>query len=404
MNQTIERDFIWVGWLKLQWTSQILMTRDQLMRARLTNVGGYSMDLTVVYGANNCEDCRHLWGWINNLREIANDKDWIMIEDFSEMLVPEECDGRGDFDQIRVGEFNSTTQGFLELNSVGGFYTWTNGFRPNHARTKLDWMFGNRGWLERWPHSWPLIHYGLSSDHVALILKVIQSNELELYKVGGFEVESHLIYGDDHTLFCRASWRSFHTMKCVLNEFYEYMRLTMNQQKSFIMVSASVTNGPELAAIAGIQLRSLPIQHLGIHVTGCTIHHVDCARLIEMLEGTMNRWKNKSLSNAGRVQLLQWLFAGIFNCITQSAIEEGVKQNPFNILSVPMGHPEGSPLERHHIPKGQRRIGSLGLQIAPAWRKRQAMHDDYEHIKAYGWAGQRGSMWSRDCLTESQND
>lgn len=169
----------------------------------------------------------------------------------------------------------------------------------------------------------------------------------------------------------------------------------MNQQKSFIMVSASVTNGPELAAIAGIQLRSLPIQHLGVHVIGCTIHHVDCARLIEMLEGTMNRWKNESLSNADRVQLLQWLFTGIFNCITQSATEEGIKQNPFNILSVPMGHSEGSPLERHHIPKGQRGIGSLGLQIAPACRKRQAMHDDYEHIKAYGRAGQRGYVKQR---------
>lgn len=37
------------------------------------------------------------------------------------------------------------------------------------------------------------------------LAKVIQSNELELYKVGGVEVENHLIYGDDLTLFYRAS-------------------------------------------------------------------------------------------------------------------------------------------------------------------------------------------------------
>lgn len=66
--------------------------------------------------------------------------------------------------------------------------------------------------------------------------------------------------------------------------------------------------------------QNLPIQHLGVPVTGCTLRHEDCTKLIDALEGTLSRWKNKCLSNIGCIQLLQLLFVGRFNYITQSAI------------------------------------------------------------------------------------
>lgn len=69
-----------------------------------------------------------------------------MIDDFNEILILEERDKHGKFDQFGANEFNMATQGFLELNNTEGcYYPWSNAFGPNHTKTtclgtKLDGM------------------------------------------------------------------------------------------------------------------------------------------------------------------------------------------------------------------------------------------------------------------------
>lgn len=63
-------------------------------------------------------------------------------------------------------------------------------------------------------------------------------------------------------------------MKLILEDFCNFTGLSINQQqKSFLTLSANVTDGQDLAMIAGLQLQNLPIQHLGVPVTGRTIRH-----------------------------------------------------------------------------------------------------------------------------------
>lgn len=80
-----------------------------------------------------------------------------------------------------------------------------------------------------------------------------------LYTIGGTKVESHLAYADDPTLFCKALNESFFNMREILKDFYDFSRLQISQEKSYIGLSVSVTNGDELAKVSGLHLKHLSI-------------------------------------------------------------------------------------------------------------------------------------------------
>ncbi|GKF19407.1 hypothetical protein Tco_0068045, partial [Tanacetum coccineum] len=55
----------------------------------------------------------------------------------------------------------------------------------------------------------------------------------------------------------------------------------------------------------------LPVKYLGVPLVSSRLVFKDCKELIEKVEGCINDWKNKSLSIAGRLQLVQSVIASM---------------------------------------------------------------------------------------------
>lgn len=78
----------------------------------------------------------------------------------------------------------------------------------------------------------------------------------------------------------------------------------MNNEKNYAVFSASINNGEELLGIFRLLVKSLPIQHLGVPITRKTIKHQDYNNLLDALQVTLNRLKDKCLTRARRIWLV----------------------------------------------------------------------------------------------------
>lgn len=95
----------------------ILVAHKQLMHARLTNTGGYTFDLTIVYGKRTVVKRRELWNELNSFRSVSNGKDWLIFGNFNEIRHPSERVGSGGFDRTGLEPLSSKTQLMGSLNS-----------------------------------------------------------------------------------------------------------------------------------------------------------------------------------------------------------------------------------------------------------------------------------------------
>lgn len=94
----------------------------------------------------------------------------------------------------------------------------------------------------------------------------MRDKKIDVYKMGGVEVESHLAFADDIVLFCRANAKSFHKIQGILREFKEFSRMEINEGKSLIIFSKSVANCDELCVILGFPSSMISINHLGVPI------------------------------------------------------------------------------------------------------------------------------------------
>lgn len=156
-----------------------------------------------------------------------------------------------------------------------------------------------------------------------LVTRAVKDRKVELYTIGGAQIESHLAFADDITFFCRASIKSLTSLREVLAEFEEFSGLRINPRKSSIIFSKRVTDKAQLASILGFQIKDLPIKYFGVPLTGKAIRFSDCDGLLAELKNILTRWSSKKLSYMGRIQLVEWVFQGKFNYIAQcSAIPQ----------------------------------------------------------------------------------
>lgn len=62
----------------------------------------------------------------------------------------------------------------MELDSIGGYYTWLNVTQNHYTCTKLDRTFGNENCVARCPNSRPILTYGHTSDYPALHIEFLE--------------------------------------------------------------------------------------------------------------------------------------------------------------------------------------------------------------------------------------
>lgn len=73
--------------------------------------------------------------------------EWLLSDDFNAICCSEEWDGKGDFDELVVVEFNDVVIGMVELDAVGELFTWGNRVGPTHTCSFLNRMLCNDAWI-----------------------------------------------------------------------------------------------------------------------------------------------------------------------------------------------------------------------------------------------------------------
>lgn len=122
--------------------------------------------------------------------------------------------------------------------------------------------------------------------------EAVAKKKLELYVMGRARIESHVAFANDISFNCRASHWSFDALQSILIEFCSFSGLTINQGKSFVLLSAKIHDGDILAGKLGFPMNALPIKYLGVPVIGKSISHkvYDFLIYIAYLQSFLERW------------------------------------------------------------------------------------------------------------------
>ncbi|XP_071694872.1 uncharacterized protein [Rutidosis leptorrhynchoides] len=115
----------------------------------------------------------------------------------------------------------------------------------------------------------------------------------------------NLCFADDLFLFSYANIGSVKVIREALEEFKHCSGLTPSLPKSSAFFS-NVTNHLKAAIldILPFDEGNLPVRYLGVPLVSSRLLYQDCKILVERVKHKIDDWKNKSLSFAGRVQLI----------------------------------------------------------------------------------------------------
>lgn len=122
---------------------------------------------------------------------------------------------------------------------------------------------------------------------------------------------THLAFADDLMLFSRGDEHSVGILMDTLKEFEESSGLRINSNKSSLFTAGIF--GADLDAIrarVGFSIGEWPIRYLGIPLDTKRLCVQDYSPLIEKIISKINAWSCKSLSFAGRLELIQSVLQG----------------------------------------------------------------------------------------------
>ena len=116
---------------------------------------------------------------------------------------------------------------------------------------------------------------------------------------------THLCFADDMFLFSGGTHSSVQVFMDELNRFACFSGLQVNKQKSVIFLAGvpdEVKNN--MLSTTGFSLGRFPMRYLGVPLISTRPTHGDCMPLIQRITARIQSWTSKSLSYAGRLQLI----------------------------------------------------------------------------------------------------
>ena len=116
---------------------------------------------------------------------------------------------------------------------------------------------------------------------------------------------THVSFADDIFLFAGGTTSSVRVIMDELNKFENFSGLQVNKQKSAIFlagISDAIRN--EMLNITGFSLGRSPMKYLGVPLLSTRLSHNDCQPLIDKIMVRIQAWTSRSLSFAGRLQML----------------------------------------------------------------------------------------------------
>ena len=129
--------------------------------------------------------------------------------------------------------------------------------------------------------------------------------EFQFYPKCGEINLTHLCFADDMFLFAGGTKSSVQVIMDELNRFEIFSGLQVNKQKSATFlagVNDDVKN--DLLNTTGFSLGSFPMKYLGVPLISTRLSHSDCQPLLDKIMARIQSWTSRSLSYAGRLQLI----------------------------------------------------------------------------------------------------
>ncbi|KAG7600321.1 Reverse transcriptase zinc-binding domain [Arabidopsis suecica] len=122
---------------------------------------------------------------------------------------------------------------------------------------------------------------------------------------------SHLMFADDVMIFFDGGSTSLHGINETLDDFAGWSGLNMNRDKTELFLAG--VNEVETSTIAhyGFSQASLPIRYLGLPLMCRKLKISEYAPLVEKVKKRFSSWAVKSLSFAGRLQLIASVITGL---------------------------------------------------------------------------------------------
>ncbi|XP_071716678.1 uncharacterized protein [Rutidosis leptorrhynchoides] len=117
---------------------------------------------------------------------------------------------------------------------------------------------------------------------------------------------THLCFADDLLMFCKSDKHFVHLLKKALDEFGDYSGLKPSLAKSttfFGNITKEVKN--DIMEVMPFVVDKFPVKYLGLPLIATGLKYKDCHPLIDTVKKRLLDWKSKSLSFAGRLQLIK---------------------------------------------------------------------------------------------------
>ncbi|CAH9096848.1 unnamed protein product [Cuscuta epithymum] len=154
----------------------------------------------------------------------------------------------------------------------------------------------------------------LASEAFSRGLKWQVSNGLiQPYWLGrfGFPV-THLAYADDLLIFINGGSRSIRNFKKFLSLYENTSGQAVNFDKSaFVCGNHTDSRSQNIKDLLGMQKTSLPIKYLGAMLHKGINRHQYCRNIINKFDSKLSTWKQKHLSQGGRLILIKHVLGSI---------------------------------------------------------------------------------------------
>ncbi|MFS7917032.1 putative RNA-directed DNA polymerase [Helianthus anomalus] len=164
---------------------------------------------------------------------------------------------------------------------------------------------GNRGLRQGDPMS-PYLFTLVMEVLTLMISRRVRQNDSFQYHWRCKDVGlTHLCFADDLLLFCHGDASSVFTLMDALDEFKHVSGLVPSIPKSTIYFGNVDLNVREtIENYIQFRVGELPVRYLGVPLLSTSLRKKDCTPLIDKVKKRLQDWKNKSLSFAGRLQLI----------------------------------------------------------------------------------------------------
>ncbi|GJR74233.1 RNA-directed DNA polymerase, eukaryota, reverse transcriptase zinc-binding domain protein [Tanacetum coccineum] len=139
-----------------------------------------------------------------------------------------------------------------------------------------------------------------------ILCKNIEDSEKFNYHFGCKELKlTHMCFADDLLVLCKGNKSSVEVIKRSMEEFSSVSGLNPNIRKSTIFFgNVKGTEKQEILDLLPFKCGRLPVRYLGVPLLDKRLGVKDCKVLIDKVESKIKCWRNKTLSYAGRIQLV----------------------------------------------------------------------------------------------------